>query len=234
MNDRTFVVVGSLTRDAPYFQGARGKGITVFAFDVQTGQLTRLAEKGGVDNPTYLSVHEGNRCVYANSEVFGWNEGTVSAYRLDPTTGSLSYLNKQPALGSILAHNSLDRSGRFVLVANYSVYAEPEDSLPDQAVVVMPIRQDGALGAADQQPFSFGQRPQRRPTGAVACPLRLRESGQSSRSRRRSRDRPACRLSFRCGDRRPFAGPDVVQHEVGSGTPALRLPPLEPLCLRDQ
>ena len=85
MNDRTFVVVGSLTRDAPYFQGARGKGITVFAFDEQTGQLTRLAEKGGVDNPTYLSVHEGNRCVYANSEVFGWNEGTVSAYRLDPT-----------------------------------------------------------------------------------------------------------------------------------------------------
>jgi 6-phosphogluconolactonase len=145
MNNRTFVVVGSLTRDAPYFQGARGKGITVFAFDGHTGQLTRLAEKGGVDNPTYLSVHEGNRCVYANSEVFGWNEGTVSAYRLDPTTGNLSYLNKQPALGSILAHNSLDRSGRFVLVANYSVYAEPADSLPDQAVVVMPIRQDGAL-----------------------------------------------------------------------------------------
>ena len=108
MNDRTFVVVGSLTRDAPYFQGARGKGITVFAFDEHTGQLTRLAEKGGVDNPTYLSVHEGNRCVYANSEVFGWNEGTVSAYRLDPHDGRLTYLNKQSALGSILAHNSLD------------------------------------------------------------------------------------------------------------------------------
>ena len=146
MNDRTFVVVGSLTRDAPYFQGARGKGITVFAFDEKSGQLTRLAEKGGVDNPTYLSVHEGNRCVYANSEVFGWNEGTVSAYRLDPRTGSLSYLNKQPALGSILAHNSLDRTGRFLFVANYSVHAEAEDRLPDQSVVVMPIREGGALG----------------------------------------------------------------------------------------
>jgi 6-phosphogluconolactonase len=146
MNDRTFVVVGSVTRDTPYFQGARGKGITVFAFDERIGQLTRLSEKGGVDNPTYLTVHEGNSCVYANSEVFGWNEGTVSAYRLDPRTGTLSYLNKQPALGSILAHNSLDRTGRFVLVANYSVYAQPEDSLPDQAVVVMPIRGDGGLG----------------------------------------------------------------------------------------
>ena len=148
MSEGTFVVVGSLTRDAPYFQGARGKGITIFAFDETSGQLTRLSEKGGIDNPTYVTVHEGNRCLYANSEVFGWNEGTVSAYRLDPRTGSLLYLNKQPALGSILAHNSLDRTGRFLFVANYSVYAEPDDSLPDQSVVVMPIREDGGLGSA--------------------------------------------------------------------------------------
>ena len=146
MTERTFVVVGSVTRDTPYFQGARGKGITIFAFDETSGGLTRLSEKGGVDNPTYLTVHERNRCVYANSEVFGWNEGTVSAYRLDSRSGMLSYINKQPALGSILAHNSLDRTGRFLFVANYSVYAEPGDSLPDQSVVVMPIRADGGLG----------------------------------------------------------------------------------------
>ena len=100
-----------------------------FAFDEKNGELIRLSEKGGVDNPTYLTVHEGNRCVYANSEVFGWNEGTISAYRLDPRSGGLSYINKQPALGSIPADNSLDRSGRFVFVANYSVYAEPDDTL---------------------------------------------------------------------------------------------------------
>lgn len=147
MIERTFVAVGSVTRDTPYFQGARGKGITIFAFDETSGELTRLSEKGGVDNPTYLTVHEGNRCLYAVSEVFGWNEGTVSAYRLDPESGILSYINKQPALGSILAHNSLDRTGRFVLVANYSIYAEPDDSLPNQSVVVMPVRADGGLGA---------------------------------------------------------------------------------------
>jgi 6-phosphogluconolactonase len=147
MTGRTLVAVGSVTRDTPYFQGARGKGITTFAFDERSGELTRLSEKGGVDNPTYLTVHEGNRCVYANSEVFGWNEGTVSAYRLDPRSGTLSYINKQPSLGSILAHNSLDRTGRFLFAANYSVYAEPDDSLPDQSVVVIPIRADGGLGA---------------------------------------------------------------------------------------
>lgn len=147
MAGRTFVVVGSLNRDAPYFQGARGKGITVLAFDTATGALTKLSEKPGVDNPTFLSVHEGNGCVYATSEVFGWNEGTISAYKLDPATGKLAYINKQSSLGSIIAHNSFDRTGKFLLAANYSVYAEPEDSQPDQAVVVMPIRADGGLGA---------------------------------------------------------------------------------------
>jgi 6-phosphogluconolactonase len=147
MTERTLVAVGSVTRDTPYFQHARGKGITIFAFDDRSGELTRLSEKGGIDSPTYLAVHEGKACVYAGSEVFGWNEGTVSAYRLDPESGSLSYINKQPSLGSILAHISLDRTGRFLFAANYSLYPEPDDSLPNRSVVVMPIREDGGLGA---------------------------------------------------------------------------------------
>ena len=147
MSGQTLMVVGSLTRDAPYFQGARGRGITLLSFDEDTGRMTPLSEKTGIDNPTYLTAHQGNACLYASSEVFGWNEGTVSAYRIDPKSHTLSYINKQPALGSIIAHHSLDRTGRFLFVANYSVYAEPEDRLPDQAVVAMPIRSDGGLGA---------------------------------------------------------------------------------------
>lgn len=148
MSGQIFAVIGSLTRDAPYFQGARGRGITVAAFDEATGRLTRLTEKVGVDNPTFLAVHEGHRSVYASSEVFGWNEGVVSAYRLDPANGRLRYLNMQPSLGSIIAHHSLDRTARFLFVANYSVYAEPDDDQPDRAVIALPIRDDGGLGAA--------------------------------------------------------------------------------------
>ena len=147
MTERTFAIVGSVTRDTPYFQNAHGKGLTIFAFDERSGELSRLSEKGGIDSPAYLSVHEGNGCVYACSEVFGWNEGTVSAYRLDPRNGTLSYINKQPSLGSILAHASLDRTGRFLFAANYSLYPETDDSLPGQSVVVFPVRADGGLAA---------------------------------------------------------------------------------------
>lgn len=140
----TFAFVGCLNREAPYFQGARGRGIAVFRFDEETGALTLLSETGGIDNPTFLSIDPARRTVYANSEVFGWNEGTATAYRFDPATGGLTYLGKQPTEGSITAYNSLDRTGRFLLVANYAI--GDVDELPGRSAVVLPIRDDGGLG----------------------------------------------------------------------------------------
>lgn len=171
MSARTLLVVGCLNREAPYFQGARGKGIAVFAFDEATGALSKLSEKTGTDNPNYLAVHEGNRCVYAVSEVLGWNEGLVTAYRLDPATGTLSYINKQPTLGSITAYASFDRAGKFLLVANYSVYVEPRDNLPDQVVAVMPVRGDGGLGTpvASRAHTGAGPNPQRQERSHAHC-----------------------------------------------------------------
>ena len=143
---RTLAFVGCLNREAPYFQGARGQGIAVFGFDEATGALTPLSVTSGIDNPTFLALHPGNSCLYATSEVFGWNEGTVTAYRVDPASGTLRYINKQPTQGSIAAHASVDRSGRYLLVANYG-HGEPGEA-PGQAAVVLSLRQDGGLGAA--------------------------------------------------------------------------------------
>lgn len=143
MAGQTLAFVGSLNRDAPYFQGARGVGLAVLSFDETTGELVPLNEIGGIDNPTYLSVDAVNGTLYATSEVFGWNEGTVSAYRIDPVTGALTYINKQPTLGSIAAHSSFDRTGRFLFVANYTL-GGPNDQ-PGQAVAVFAIREDGGL-----------------------------------------------------------------------------------------
>jgi 6-phosphogluconolactonase len=137
------MAVGSLNREAPYFQGARGAGLSIFSFDSATGRATHLCDEGGIDNPTFLSVHPENGCLYANSEVFGWHEGTVSAYRYDRGRNRLVYLNKQPTLGSIAAHNSLAGDGRHLLVANYAMF--PHGEGPDQALVVYPLAADGRL-----------------------------------------------------------------------------------------
>ena len=56
MQSACLVFVGSLNREAPYFQGARGVGLGVYSFDEATLQIQKLAETNDVDNPTFLSV----------------------------------------------------------------------------------------------------------------------------------------------------------------------------------
>jgi 6-phosphogluconolactonase len=60
----------------------------------------------------------------------------VSAFALDKATGRLSLLNQLPALGEDPCYISLDRAGKFVLVANYT----------SGNVAVFPIVLDGKLG----------------------------------------------------------------------------------------
>ena len=198
----TLAFVGCLNREAPYFQGARGKGIAVFAFDEASGRLAPLAEKDGVDNPTYLSIHPANGCLYANSEVFGWAEGVVTAYRIDPDSGTLTYLDKQPTRGGITAHNSVDRSGRHLLVANYALGREG----PDQSVIVLPIHTDGSLGAPVCSRAHEGTGPGGRAPGAPACPLHPGEPRQPVRRSERPGDRQAGVLPLRRHRRRACAG----------------------------
>lgn len=138
--------VGCLNRAAPYFQGARGKGLAVFTFDEDSLDIRKVAEASDIDNPTFLTVDpEGSR-VYANSEVFDWREGTVSAYAFDKTAGRLIYINKQPTLGSITAHSSLTADRRLLLVANYGMGMGAGG--PDRAVAVFGISEDGGLTPA--------------------------------------------------------------------------------------
>ncbi|CZT36839.1 lactonase family protein [Rhizobium sp. 9140] len=141
MAEPCLVFVGSLNREAPYFQGARGTGLTVFSFDEDTLAVETIAGFTGIDNPTFLSVTPDGRRVYANSEIFGWAEGLVSALSFDRATGRFAPIGMQPTLGSITAHNTLSDDGRWLFVVNYGMGAGG----PDQALVVYGIREDGSL-----------------------------------------------------------------------------------------
>ncbi|CCV12033.1 lactonase family protein [Mesorhizobium sp. STM 4661] len=143
MRNACLVFIGSLNREAPYFQGARGVGLSVYDFDEETLETRKLAETDDIDNPTFLSVTPDGARIYANSEVFTWREGTVSAYSFDRATATLGYLNKQPSLGSITAHNTITRDGTKLLVANYGM----GEGGPDRAVAVYGFEENGALSA---------------------------------------------------------------------------------------
>lgn len=144
MGSKFLAFVGTLNRRAPYFQQANGNGLSVFTFDEDTLAVEKIAEAPEIENPTFLSVDATGSHVYANSEVFGWKEGLVTAFRFDRAAGALTYINTQPALGSITAYNAVTRDGRRLIVANYSMGAGG----PDQSVVVFGLRDDGGLTPA--------------------------------------------------------------------------------------
>lgn len=169
MGRSTCLVVGSLNREAPYFQGARGPGLSVLSFDESSLSAETLAETSAIDNPTFLSMDEPNGCIYANSEVFGWHEGVVSAFRYDAVAQRLDYLNKQPTLGSIAAYNALSRDRRHLFVANYAMGSGG----PDQAVAVFGINADGGLSpaVASVAHAGCGPHPERQERNHAHCVL---------------------------------------------------------------
>jgi 6-phosphogluconolactonase len=117
------------------------QGIYAYRFDAATGQLISLGLAGQSDNPSFLTVAPGHRSLYAVDEVDhyqGEPTGAVSAFAIDHSTGKLSLLNQVSAQDPGPAYLSMDRTGKYVLIANY----------PLGSVAVFPVLGDGKLGAA--------------------------------------------------------------------------------------
>jgi 6-phosphogluconolactonase len=138
------VFIGSLTRTTPYFAHATGRGITLCDFDDATGVLTPLRSFGDVENPGWLLCDPRQETLFALSEVFEWPEGRVTALRRNGQE-RLQKFADIAAGGSITAHASLDRGGRWLLVANYRLPSPLRKR--EAGVAVFPIAADGALGA---------------------------------------------------------------------------------------
>ena len=115
------------------------KGIYAYNFNPANGQLTALGLKAEVANPSFLTVAKDQPFLYAVSEIddyHGRHSGNVIAYRADRETGQLTRLNETSSIGEGPCHLSIDKTGKFVLTANYD----------SGSVAVFPLLPDGKLG----------------------------------------------------------------------------------------
>ncbi len=120
------------------YTGPKSQGIHGFTLDVSSGSVESLGRVATAKNPTFLAVHPNGNFLYAANEVGEWNGapgGYVSAYRIDTASGHLTLLNEQSSVGAGPCHLSVDRTGKCVLVANYS----------GGSVSVLPLNMDGSL-----------------------------------------------------------------------------------------
>lgn len=117
----------------------KSEGIYVYRMDLSSGALKFVSVAKGVANPSFLALDPTNRYLYSVSEVSrpaGKAGGALSAFRRDPQTGEMTFLNQQPSGGDGPCHLIVDRKGRSVFVAHYAA----------GCVSVLPIREDGRLG----------------------------------------------------------------------------------------
>jgi len=122
-------------------EGTHSKGIYAYSFDASTGEIASLGVAAETTNPSFVAVSPNGRFVYAVNEVGtykGPNSGGVSAFAVDRATGKLTFLNEVPSRGADPCYITVDKTGKFVLVANYT----------GGSVAVFPVLADGKLGEA--------------------------------------------------------------------------------------
>jgi 6-phosphogluconolactonase len=119
------------------FAGGYGPGIYGLRFHAATGRLTRIGLAIQTASPSFLIVHPNGRFLYAVNEA-GHNDDSVSSFTIDLKGGKLTALNQVSARGSSPCDLALDKTGRFLAVANYA----------NGSIAVLPVLPDGRLGEA--------------------------------------------------------------------------------------
>ena len=112
-------------------------GFSIARFSRTTGLLETPHFLLQSSAPAYFALGRGERFLYTCN-----SDGFVSAYKVDPGKGELTFLNKQPTSGGDPSYVSLDNTNKYVFVANYqggSIAAwalQPDGSLGDRTAFI--------------------------------------------------------------------------------------------------
>ena len=104
------------------YTGEASKGIYAFRFDDSSGGLTPIGLVAETPSPSFLTASTNGRFVFAVNELQtfgGAASGSVTSFAVDPATAKLTEIAVQPSQGAGPCHLVLDRTGRYLAVANY-------------------------------------------------------------------------------------------------------------------
>ena len=92
-------------------------------FNPVTGDTHSFKLAAQTDNPSFIAIDPTGRFLYAVNEMDSFNHeaaGAVSAFVIHQETATLELINQVSSIGAGPAHLSIDQSGKFLLVANYT------------------------------------------------------------------------------------------------------------------
>lgn len=114
-------------------------GLYACWFDTETGSLEIIDQADGLQNPTFLDVdNEGSRlyAITEGTDANGQRCGAAAAFAFDPSTGALTWLNKEMTVPSTTCHITLDHTRQCIMVSSYH----------GGMIGLSPLLEDGRLG----------------------------------------------------------------------------------------
>lgn len=109
-------------------------GIFVYSLNVENQEIELRHRSKQVAASSYLTIHPQKPLLYSVAS------GKLSGFSIDKKDGSLSLINAQPSGGRGPCYVSIDKTGKWALVANYS----------GGNIALFPIADDGSVGEAKQ------------------------------------------------------------------------------------
>lgn len=117
------------------YTAGTSKGIYAWKLDSRNGSLSPLGLMAETPQPAHLWIAPNRKTLYT----VNWeSEGGVSAYRIDPKSGALSFLNKTSSHGARPNQIMVDPSGRVAVTVNYT----------SGSLAAYKLEPDGKLGEA--------------------------------------------------------------------------------------
>jgi len=117
------------------YTSGKSKGIYVFQFNSNNGEVAYVSNTDSCTNPSFLSVSPNGKYLYAVNETGREQPGHVSAFEFDKARGELSFLSQQLTGGDDPCFVTTDPSGKWVVVGNYS----------GGSLSAFPVNGDGSL-----------------------------------------------------------------------------------------
>jgi len=123
---------------------SKSKGIYAYNYDAKTGKVTPLGLAAETTNPSWITISPNGRSLYAVNEISNYKDrksGGLSAFSIDRDkdgrpTGKLTFLNEVPTQGPDPCYVTMDKTGKYAVVANYT----------GGSLIGIRIHDDGSLG----------------------------------------------------------------------------------------
>jgi 6-phosphogluconolactonase len=137
-NDSVLIMyAGTYTQKEDFVDG-KATGIYVYELNTNTGKLTYVSSSPRTVNPSFLVADKENQLLYSVNETGSKDKpgGSVSAFKLTAGGRQMDFINTVSSGGNYPCFISLDKTGKWVMCANYG----------SGTVAVLPAGDSGKLG----------------------------------------------------------------------------------------